>query len=190
MKINKLNSSKKGFLLGEHTINIIIAVLCILLLVSLGNKAYGIAKEKNDLQKAEEHMDEVIRIIEGLKENGGGKSNYYLYSPKGWSLVYFKNNLVIESTPYISKKIEPNKECTSNCLCFCFLESSSYSSGTGGQGYSSLVFNCHKGVCFNRNEEFSGSVLSGIKSGETLAIEVIKDEESKENFNVNIGLKR
>lgn len=194
MKIKKINQrSKKGFLLGEHTINIIIAVMCILILAYIGyNFLYKNITQKTDLQKAEAHMEQINGIIDALTIQDGGEAEYYLYNPDGWSLVYYSSweDFRIEKhtfTSSIYRELYTGAECSSNCLCFCPHNKSRSGSGAGHRVMSNEYFYCNNGVCFNREENFVGHILEGISSGENIGINILKNNEGK--FEVKINAK-
>jgi len=82
-------NSKKGFLLGEETLKIIIAVICIIFLVYLlASLYYNSVRDKNaDLAKAS------VKYI--IDEINSGKTEIQIYNPEGWKILNFKGNLCI-----------------------------------------------------------------------------------------------
>lgn len=95
---------KKGFLLGEETLKIIIAIVGILLLVYLvvsiyyGNKN----KEKNQAEDSLERISEEI---------DAGATSVSIYNPEGWRIV---------SWPYDNKiPAACSSEKWQKCLCIC-----------------------------------------------------------------------
>ena len=131
--------SKKAFLLGEHTINIIIGILAIVILVLVGMGIFGIFSVDNKVQQAQSNLGNIMAVISRLeKKDGGGSETRTLASPQNWILVgwpvdFFKSEFSVASgrdnddtkdTAYTQEDI-PN-ECKSNgwekCLCFCQLE--------------------------------------------------------------------
>lgn len=109
--------NKKGFLLGEHTVDIVIAVLAITILVGLGVKLYGIFIDaKGDMAQAEGHMIEIMSIINELEKQGSGEKYYVLLSPETWLLTGWP------FTPLLGEEEVLPKTCDNdwnNCLCFC-----------------------------------------------------------------------
>jgi len=99
--------NKKGFLLAEETLKIIIAVICILFLayflVSLYLKSSG--DEKLEMAKASlEHI---------VEEINAGNPTVEIYNPKGWVVVswsYGVNGAVPKSCDNLGWK---------SCLCIC-----------------------------------------------------------------------
>ncbi|MEM3112906.1 MAG: hypothetical protein QXI33_00585 [Candidatus Pacearchaeota archaeon] len=143
--------NKRGFLLGEHTINIIIAILAIVVLVFLGIGIFGIFSSNNDFRIAEAHVNNIKAIILGLKEKGGGTQNYVLVSPKKWAIISWPAYDVKPipggpgGIPYSGPIMISNGDipiaCKTNewnkCVCLC-----DYSSGI------SLKKCNENGVCF------------------------------------------
>jgi len=97
-------TNKKGFLLGEFTLKLIIAVLCIALLAFLFFKLYESFTNKNEVDKADSTLTKVADSINNafLK----GNDYYVLLSPKDWVLLY-------------SEEGKPNQCKGQRCLCLC-----------------------------------------------------------------------
>jgi len=108
--------NKKGFLLGEHTVNIIIAVIALMILIYLGFKLSGFLKGESELERAGAHMDKIMEKIEKLEAQGGGVDEYILYSPERWILAGF-NPSITSAEPLACAGYE-------NCICFCRLADS------------------------------------------------------------------
>jgi hypothetical protein len=104
--LSRMKSDKKGFLLADETLKIIIGVICIALLVYLlvsiyNNKAGG---EKKLLAKGV--LDRTAEIISAL---GDGKtSTQDLVNPEGWYFMSFVGN-----------QAKPNSCLSKNCVCIC-----------------------------------------------------------------------
>ena len=101
--------SKKA-ILPKEVLNIVLAIACIVLLVYLGYKLYGLASEQHELQQARAHLTNIMGIISALENAGGGERSYILYSPKGWAL---------SGWPYANTKPKSCKEEWKSCICFC-----------------------------------------------------------------------
>lgn len=95
----------KGFLLGEFTLKMVIAILSILLLAYLLFGIYGTFSEKNKLAKAESTLAEVVERVE-LAGSNGQDYDFIMTGPEDWSLVAFLNNL-------------PEACLGNQCLCIC-----------------------------------------------------------------------
>ncbi|MEX0920825.1 MAG: hypothetical protein WDZ62_01020 [Candidatus Pacearchaeota archaeon] len=136
--------TKKGFLLAEETLKMILAVIAIGFLAFLLFSLYNSGKESRDLQFATESLDFLMGEIE--RENG----NVEILNPKGW---------VIISWPH--EEIKPNS-CSNlgweKCICI------SKDVSLGSQILSSLPFtesviqkfsdNSDEGVCRENEEGF------------------------------------
>ncbi len=100
---------KKGFLLVEETLKIVIAVICIGFLVYFLVSLYFTNKSSEDLEQAEASLNHLMNEIDA------GRTEIEIYNPKG---------LWIISWPYKSEKGEviPNS-CSNvgweNCICIC-----------------------------------------------------------------------
>lgn len=96
----KMRTNKKALLLGEHVVNIIVAVLCILVLIYLGIQVYNLYLRANqEKEEAKYTLEQIVDKINGLTE--GEKRDYLVINPKGWVIVY-------------------SEECgEGKCLCSC-----------------------------------------------------------------------
>ena len=108
----KTNPNKRGEInfLGEHTLGIIIAVICIIILLFIGYKVYGLFSEKTDLEKAESNFKLIKGEMEIIKSSPAvnATGNIIVYSTKGWVLRSYFNEF-------------PETECYGKkfCLCLC-----------------------------------------------------------------------
>ncbi|MDP3026931.1 MAG: hypothetical protein Q8N63_04430 [Nanoarchaeota archaeon] len=100
--------SKKGFMLGEYTLKMIIAVLCILLLLYLLFSLYSNNKDQKNLQLAEASLNELVGKMGEAKESGSAEIT--VLNPSGWTLINYYNN---ENKPNL---------CIGNCICLCDTE--------------------------------------------------------------------
>jgi hypothetical protein len=102
-------NGKKGFLLGEETVKIIVAVIAIGFLVYLLVYLYYNSKKNEKLEQAEASLEHII------SEAGAGVSEVQIYNPSDFYPNYWK----IVS---FSKREIP-KACSnlgwSSCLCIC-----------------------------------------------------------------------
>jgi hypothetical protein len=86
---NKIMRNKRAFeLLGETTLNLLIAVMCILVLIFLGVALYNLFLEnKLNLEQAKsvaEEIDYKISLLETANEN-----NMVIYNPKKWAVTFW-----------------------------------------------------------------------------------------------------
>jgi hypothetical protein len=103
--MESIKKNKKGFLLGESTAKVLIAVLCIFLLVFLLYGIYGSFNSESNLKKAEATLS---RIIEGVDIALKGPEFFHvLIEPEGWVVLFF------------AAGDGPEKCGGSDCLCVC-----------------------------------------------------------------------
>lgn len=99
MKIN----NKKGFLLAEETLKIILAIIAILFLTYLLFSIYQNNKDEKDLKLAKASLDHLIQ------EMNAEEIEVEIYNPKGWWII---------SWPYKGKKpLSCSNLGWENCLC-------------------------------------------------------------------------
>jgi len=106
--------SKKAFLYGEYTINILIAVLCILILIGVGVKFYNNFKER-EIQVAQENLNEIFELINGLQENQ--PREYVMLTSEGWVLSGWPSKLLTINADLSPDICLSNK--WKNCVCIC-----------------------------------------------------------------------
>lgn len=97
--------NKKGFLLADETVKIIIALICIGFLVYFLSMLYFSKtddKKKGEAESALERIDDILRAIPT-----GTSEIQSIGSPRGWHLYSF-----ISET-------KPNSCVGENCLCIC-----------------------------------------------------------------------
>ncbi|MDO8528873.1 MAG: hypothetical protein Q7S06_03205 [Nanoarchaeota archaeon] len=97
--------NKRGFLLGEETVKIIIAVICLVVLVYFLVSLY-ISNQNKELKLAKASLEHLITDI------NAGRVETEIYNPKGWGIASFSTK--DEKKP----KICLNKDWN-NCLCIC-----------------------------------------------------------------------
>jgi hypothetical protein len=97
--------SKKGFMLGEYTLKMIIAVLCILLLVYLLFSLYSSFTNKKDLNKARETLNSLAEKMIDAKTTQK-RVTLPLLEPDGWRLIGYSGT-------------EKPEQCIYNCICLC-----------------------------------------------------------------------
>ncbi len=127
--------NKKGFLLAEETLKIVIAVICIGFLVYFLISLYFTSRTSKELEFAEASLNNL------LDEVKSGVTEVEIYNPKDWIIVVWPHEVDIGMP----------KTCLNigweNCICICkepvpFLEN--------------LLDNCDKnGVCLGNNLELN-----------------------------------
>lgn len=96
---------KKGFLLGEETLKIIVAVICIIFLIYLLVAIYNSNSSGKKIEDAKSILSRIETIISGLGE--GEIENQDILNPTGWHLYSFV------------EQEKPNSCLNKNCLCIC-----------------------------------------------------------------------
>ena len=93
-------------ILGPHTFDIIVGILCTLVIIAAIISIVGI-KQKSEIKKqATSLLSETIALMNGLK-NVGESTQLTIANLQGWYYVSFKGE----------KK--PSKCLENNCLCLC-----------------------------------------------------------------------
>lgn len=77
----KVFRNKKGFLLAEETLKIILAVISIGVLVYLLTALYNPSQKSQELQFAEASLEHLISEIDE------GSQNVMIYNPEGWWIL-------------------------------------------------------------------------------------------------------
>jgi hypothetical protein len=113
----RIKSKKAIELLGEHTVNLIIAALCIVVLVMVGIALYNsLLVDKKRVMNAQAELKEIMEKVEVLQENGGGSMEKIILQPVGWAIVGWPvldgPNAGLSTNYCISKGWV-------NCLCLC-----------------------------------------------------------------------
>ncbi len=98
-------SNKKGFLLAEESLKLIIGVIAVSLLVYFLFSIYNTNKDSKELELAEESLD---YIIEGID---AGLSEIEIYNPKGWFVSSWPqgNNMPLSCSV----------QGMQDCICIC-----------------------------------------------------------------------
>lgn len=115
----KIRDDKRGFLLAEETLKIILAVIGIGFLIFLLGSLYFNNMQDNNLKhardilkQADENLEDTIRRVEignGSLENGSAEE-FSFNNPSGWSMFSF--------IPGEDENI-PNPCANKNCVCVC-----------------------------------------------------------------------
>ncbi len=130
---------RKGFLfLGEKTVEMVIAVLCIVVLIYLGVRIYTTSTSTGNLEKAQNNIDKIGLALGEAKKSGF--STVFVLQPTDW---------VIISWPYKFYGDKPNKCKATYCICICDALNSQVSASSD----ESFVNKCNaNGICFDSNE--------------------------------------
>jgi len=98
--------NKKGMkIVGEHVINLIAAVLCILVLIYVGFQVYSMyIGQQQKAKQAEATIGIIDGAINSLKD--GENAIKVIESPEGWFIQNFKNDL-------------PQQCQGKPCICIC-----------------------------------------------------------------------
>lgn len=114
-----INKNKRGFLLAEETLKIVLSVIGIGFLVFLLGSLYFSGAQENKLEHARsvlkgsgESLESVIQTVKNGEGslNDGSAENFTFTNPRGWSLFSF--------TREVDKNI-PNPCANKNCVCIC-----------------------------------------------------------------------
>lgn len=97
--------NKRGDLLPENVLKIIIAVLGILLLLYLLVSLYLTFQGKKDIEKAEATVNYILDFEIKLAQQNG-KTEFPVEVPREWNIIAYHNNQDIP-------------QCSGNCLCIC-----------------------------------------------------------------------
>lgn len=128
---------KKGFLLGEETVKIIIAVIALGFLVYLLVAIYFNSQKDEEQEQAKASLDYLITEIASESEE------IEIYSPSGWSIL---------SWPFDGKSPEVCSSLGwSSCICICETPSfTSFELRTSGN----YLDNCNEnGVCKENSKD-------------------------------------
>lgn len=100
--------NKRGFLLAEETLKIVIALICIVFLAYFLIALYFGGINEVDFQQAKKTLidssESVKKTVDGLDE--GQMKTMFLANPIGWRFLSFTKN-------------PRPKSCAGNCLCIC-----------------------------------------------------------------------
>jgi len=102
--------NKKGNLLGEYTLKIIISAMALLLLLYLLFVLYSTFTDKQSFARAEATLESLNEKMADARENQTGSESIPLLEPNGWRLISF--------APSLSAADKPDK-CQKNCICLC-----------------------------------------------------------------------
>jgi hypothetical protein len=161
--MDKFNKNRKGFMLAEETIKVIIAIICIVFLFYLLTSIYNASTSAKKIEEAKASLARIETITLALNE--GEIDSQDIPNPQGWYLYGFTG------------ASKPNSCAGTNCLCICDSVSSI-------NIFTSQVERCdNKGACINIPNLASSNLDLKIGKGDSLLFVGIK----KENGNIIIG---
>ena len=117
-----MKTDKKGFLLAEETLKIILAVIAVGFLALFLFSLYNSGKDSRDLGYAKDSLNLLMQEIDDQKDQEG-VPEVQIYNPKGWVIsswpnIYTKGMLFWET----NKQGSP-QPCINfgwdNCICIC-----------------------------------------------------------------------
>jgi hypothetical protein len=103
--MNAFIKNKRGFLLAEETLKIIVAVICIIFLVYILVSIYNSNTSAKKIEEAKDVLLRVETIVTALTE--GEIESQDVSNPQGWHIYTF------------TEEIKPNSCLNENCLCIC-----------------------------------------------------------------------
>ena len=110
MKIQKIKNKKADVSFGLSEVGkIVLAVICIVLLLFLAVKLYGLFFKKTALEQANEGIKTLSEEIQGVI-NGKAEGQVFLESPVGWQVIVWPNRLL---------NSKPDSCKAEYCICLC-----------------------------------------------------------------------
>ena len=97
--------NKKGFLLAEETLKIVVAIICLIFLIYLLGAIYSSNVSARKIEEATETLSRMNTLISSLEE--GESESQDILDPTGWHLYSF-----VEGE-------KPNSCLGHSCLCIC-----------------------------------------------------------------------
>jgi Tfp pilus assembly protein PilE len=129
--------NKKGFLLGEETVKIILAIIAILVLIVFIVYLYNNYTQNQDLTNAKASLASLVSQI------NSGATQFNIYNPPNWVLSSWSSS----TSPIIHGAANMPSQCSTskwnNCLCLC--------AAPGGSVKTFLVACNTKGTCLPSN---------------------------------------
>ncbi len=103
---------KKGFLIGETAITVIIAVIVIIGLVYFIYVLYGLFSGESKSVQADSTLKEFISVLQELEKREQKSIEFFFQNPDGWFVAF----------PFSlreGKFIPPPSVCKDKCVCIC-----------------------------------------------------------------------
>ena len=112
-----MKTDKKGFLLAEETLKIILAVIAIGFLAYLLFSLYNANKDAKDLELAKESLDHLIQEINVQR------AEVQIYNPKKWEIYSWPNTYIKGILFWKTTEEGMPMSCLNlgwnNCICIC-----------------------------------------------------------------------
>ena len=112
-----MKTDKKGFLLAEETLKIILAVIAIGFLAYLLFSLYNANKTAKDLELAKESLDFLVQEINAQR------AEVKIYNPEGWVIYSWPNTYTKGILLWQTTKEGIPLSCSnlgwSSCICIC-----------------------------------------------------------------------
>jgi len=104
----KIKNKKAQGMLGEHAVELIIAVLCIVALIFLGYLLWSFFSTSQELNKAKAGIDVVYGNIQDLSKRGDSRE-FLLQGPENWHLMFYSVRDILPMPCEVGK----------SCVCIC-----------------------------------------------------------------------
>lgn len=128
-------------MLGEYTLKVIIAVLCILLLLYMLFNFYSSFTDKKNFARAEATLNSLSEKMIDAKNAQDTAVSLPLLEPNGWRLISYS-------------EAEKPKQCTRNCICLC--EDVNWKDRAQFWGGTTQLDKCEmRGACKNFEEKIN-----------------------------------
>jgi len=99
-----MKNKKAELFAAEEVVKIVMAVICIIILITLAAGLYGIFTKKTDLEQARQSLKEIVAKINGLEE--GQTTDYLVVAPKKWYFLNYNTEICICSEENLLKSME------------------------------------------------------------------------------------
>jgi hypothetical protein len=142
-KINIIKNRKGIDFLGGHTLNLVIAVICIGFLIYLGVRIYYVFTDKGDLDKANNNLKNFVLEYKDFIASTQTEKEFMILGNADWYIIFYSRE---GSNPDYLVPIDCKDY--QNCVCMC-----------EGDLTGSLVEKCDKknsGVCFDLESKWIG----------------------------------
>jgi hypothetical protein len=113
-KINLIKNKKGIDFLGGHTLNLVIAVICIGFLIYLGVRIYYIFTDKEDLDKANDNLKNFVLEYKGFIASDQTEKEFIILGNAHWYILFYSKE---GSNPDYLVPIDCKDY--QNCVCMC-----------------------------------------------------------------------
>ena len=122
-------TDKRGFLLAEETLKIIIAVIAIGFLAYFIVSLYLSSRTSAETEQADSTLPFILSAI------NSSNSSADVYNPKGWVIGIWPHSVTSGIGPFMSTKTEMPKTCSNlglqTCICICSSDSADSCDSSG-----------------------------------------------------------